>query len=162
MDKEARRTAQLDAQKSQDIAQGISLECIDHIPEGRGIELRDELRQSLDTKDPVRVLATLKKIGDTLHARWGFERATHPEYSAEERKYRVNLSTGTSGTRLLINEDGVYSGDLIFPNVNLDHIKNKRTLADVFEELFEGLTLNINDEDSPPYYVVPITSKEEK
>jgi hypothetical protein len=158
-DEEARREARRANQKARDIAEGIVLECIDQIPEGRGIELRDELQQSLETKDPVQVLTTLKKIGDTLHARWGFDRPTHPEYSAEERKYRVNLSTGTSGTRLLVNEDGVYSGDLIFPDVNLNHIKNGRTLADVFEELFDGLASNVNEEGLPPYYVVPVTSK---
>ena len=122
---------------------------------GRRLELLD----SIFPEDRTAVLGVLEQIGDTIHARFGFERPTQPIYEASQRKYRLSLVSGTAGTRIFINESAPYPGDLIFPNVNSSHNKDGRTLADVFEELFGDLAENIQPNSTEPYYVVSLVEK---
>jgi hypothetical protein len=161
-DEQARRWAE---EKRRQIELGLRLELLDSIPEGLGDRLIDELKKSLETKDKKAVLATLKKIGDTIHARWGLDQPSSQQYENISARYIAYLSSGTGGTRLIINTmaPAAFPGDLIFPNVNLGHrAKDGRTLADVFEELFGKSAENIQPKNDKPYYVVRITSAKDK
>ena len=145
--------------REREIEMGLKLRLIDSFPEGVGEQLKNELKEAVAAEDKKRGEAILKKIGDMIHSRWGNETPTRAMYDETEKKYKVFLSTGTAGTRLMVNTKSIdkYPGDLIFPNVNMSHINNNRTLADVFEELFGDLAENIQKGSETPYYVVKMT-----
>lgn len=127
--------------------------------EESGAQLVASLKEVWKSSNQEKILSVLKTIGDRLHARWGYDMPTLSIYDALENAYKVFLSTGTSGTRLFIHtkENDPFPGDLVFPNVNLDHKVKGRTLADVFEEVFGELAENIQDKEQP-YYVVKVAS----
>ncbi len=150
-------TLRKEQERQWDIAHGLRLPLIDSIPFGYGAQLVSELKEAYDTHDTEKILAILKKIGDTMHSRFGLDSPTRGIYDEEQAHYVLYLSTGTGGTRLFINtkEYENFCGDLIFPNVYLDVKVKGRTLADVFEELFGDLAVNVQD-SKRPYYVVKI------
>jgi len=128
-----------------------------------GKQLIDELKNALETRDKENTLSVLKKVGETIHSTWGSTMPVSTLFDKFEKKYTLNLSTGTAGTRLFINDkpNSIHQGDLIFPNVNLSHKQKGKTLAEAFEEIFKDLAENIQTEENP-YYIVKIASKKEK
>ena len=144
------------------IAAGVELETLDTIPADTGAAFVLELKEAWAVGDRKTILSVLKRIGDTIHARWGNTLPVHPYFDDGMNKYLVNLSSGTSGTRLMINMAGNYPGDLIFPSVHLGHNIKGRTLAEVFEELFGDSATNIQADEKEPYYVVKIASADKK
>lgn len=148
---EARRLKQ----QQLEIESGLRLATLDAIPEGTGQQFIQELKTALASGNRDGVLAALKRVGDTIHARWGFTQPTNPVYEEAEGKYRVALSTGTAGTRLFINIEPhqQYPGNLIFPNADLERKSRGRLLVDVFLELFGDKAENVGSPERP-YYVV--------
>ena len=151
-----RRTMSANEEHKRLVERGLRVELLETIPEGTGEKFLQELHVALQTGQTDLVLTVLKKIGDTLHARWGFTQPTKPQYEKDMERYTVGLSTDTSGTRLFLNtkERSLHRGDLIFPNVNLGYKMRGLTLAHVFEELFGTFAVNIQPDSGSPYYVV--------
>ena len=144
----------------QKIALGLKLEQLETIPEGLGVQLTAELKEAWAGQNRVAILGVLKKIGNTIQARYGLPHPTKPVFDTFMNKYLVNLGTGSGGSRLFINlpPDGTHPGDLIFPtNSNPSDREKGGTLADVFEELFGELAENIQP-NGQAYYVVRIAS----
>jgi hypothetical protein len=138
--------------------------------ETQNVELRENnveqivsmLKASLEAGDRKEVLSLLKKIGSEIHRRWGSTATVPVSFDEAEAKYKLFLSSGTSGTRIFINtRDGEkFPGDLIFPNVNLAHKQNGRTLADAFVDVFGALAEKTGSQDSErPYFIVKLLSR---
>jgi len=151
-----RRAARAAERRQRMIERGQLLELVESLPEGTAAELVDGLKTALTSGEQEQIKAALKRVGDTIHSLWGFDQPTNAIYDEVSHRYQVGLSSGTGGTRLMINDRRPYPGDLIFPNVNLDHAQNGKTLANIFEEVFGDLVENIQSDENP-YYVVKLT-----
>ena len=154
-DREARRAVRQEEERQKRVAEGLELELVKEVPEGKGEELLSDLKAALDADEVESVKVALKNIGDTIHSLWGDTSPTKTEYF-ENDKYQLGLSTGTSGTRLIIQikDRDKFFGKLIFPNVHMGHKKKGVTLADVFQRLFGDKAVNIQPDSDKPYYVV--------
>ncbi len=113
--------------------------------------LINDLREAIKLDDKDAIIVAMQNIGDMVHAAWGTASTPQTVFDKVQERCITYLSTGTGGTRLMIDD----SGDLIFPNVNLDCKKNGKTLADAFEEVFKEKAQNIQGEDNP-YYIVKL------
>lgn len=126
-----------------------------------GIELIANLRAAAEANDEAKIIGALAQIQKKINLAWGdaSEPMNKPFYDKNQQRYRFSLSSGTSGTRFFFTLTALnpYPGKLIFPNVNMGHDRDGKTLDKAFEEVFGSAARNVNSHpSSSPFYVVDV------
>ena len=154
---EQRMAAKKARKRERAIAEGRFIEYIEHMPEGFGTELLQNLKEAIiDNNDEI--IPILQKIGNTIHGLCNINQPAQVRLEGRN-EYTIYLSSGTAGTRVFLKHPyGTDKRLLTFPNVGAFKYHNDTiSLAGAFEELFIDQIEDSQLDKPKPNYELEIT-----